>query len=332
MAAAIALAAAGCGSQAGSRARRAGRQVRPAGGLLQAAAVRQLARPATAADGAPAADDQPRLLADRPRARHRRARARHDLRRRQVVHRGHVPRARGRGTGAPDRLRPPGPAGHAAVASWASSSPTTAGRTWHVVSRLGEADLHKIVLKHDRMYAFDAVLGRDAGLARRRAHVRGAVHAARADHRLRGRPARPASGSSPPTSRSCSAPRTAAGPGAARRAARASAWSGRRPTPSTAPRRTGPCSARATAAPRWERVGSVPGEPYKFEDAGPRGGCCSRSATARSWRRPTAGARGRRCSGREPAALVALVASRGRRALAPAGAAAHSLVRVPAAS
>ena len=33
------------------------------------------------------------------------------------------------------------------------------GRNWQVISRLGEADLHKIVLRHDRMYAFDAVLG-----------------------------------------------------------------------------------------------------------------------------------------------------------------------------
>ena len=33
------------------------------------------------------------------------------------------------------------------------------GRTWRVVSRLGDADLHKIVLRHGRMYAFDAVLG-----------------------------------------------------------------------------------------------------------------------------------------------------------------------------
>jgi len=33
------------------------------------------------------------------------------------------------------------------------------GRTWRVVSRLGEADLHKIVIKHDRMYGFDAVTG-----------------------------------------------------------------------------------------------------------------------------------------------------------------------------
>ena len=33
-----------------------------------------------------------------------------------------------------------------------------AGSTWNVVSRLGDADLHKIVLAHGRMYAFDAVL------------------------------------------------------------------------------------------------------------------------------------------------------------------------------
>jgi photosystem II stability/assembly factor-like uncharacterized protein len=33
------------------------------------------------------------------------------------------------------------------------------GRTWDVVSRLGEADLHRIHAVHDRLYAFDAVLG-----------------------------------------------------------------------------------------------------------------------------------------------------------------------------
>ena len=33
------------------------------------------------------------------------------------------------------------------------------GRTWKVLSRLGEADLHKIVIVDDRLYAFDAVLG-----------------------------------------------------------------------------------------------------------------------------------------------------------------------------
>lgn len=33
------------------------------------------------------------------------------------------------------------------------------GETWSVISRLGDADLHKIVVKHDRIYAFDAILG-----------------------------------------------------------------------------------------------------------------------------------------------------------------------------
>lgn len=34
-----------------------------------------------------------------------------------------------------------------------------AGRTWQVLSRLGEADLHKIFSVGDKLYAFDAVLG-----------------------------------------------------------------------------------------------------------------------------------------------------------------------------
>jgi hypothetical protein len=33
------------------------------------------------------------------------------------------------------------------------------GRTWRVQSRLGQADLHRIVLRHGRMYAIDAVSG-----------------------------------------------------------------------------------------------------------------------------------------------------------------------------
>jgi photosystem II stability/assembly factor-like uncharacterized protein len=32
------------------------------------------------------------------------------------------------------------------------------GENWRVVSRLGDADLHKIVVRHDRLYAWDAVL------------------------------------------------------------------------------------------------------------------------------------------------------------------------------
>ena len=33
------------------------------------------------------------------------------------------------------------------------------GRSWRVLSRLGTADLHKIVVKHDRIYGHDAVAG-----------------------------------------------------------------------------------------------------------------------------------------------------------------------------
>jgi hypothetical protein len=33
-----------------------------------------------------------------------------------------------------------------------------AGKTWIPISRLADADLHKIVLRHDRLYAFDAIL------------------------------------------------------------------------------------------------------------------------------------------------------------------------------
>jgi photosystem II stability/assembly factor-like uncharacterized protein len=36
---------------------------------------------------------------------------------------------------------------------------TDAGKTWSVVSRLGEADLHQIRRLHNKIYAFDAVLG-----------------------------------------------------------------------------------------------------------------------------------------------------------------------------
>ena len=35
---------------------------------------------------------------------------------------------------------------------------TDKGKTWKVLARLGDADLHKIIDRHDRFYAFDAVL------------------------------------------------------------------------------------------------------------------------------------------------------------------------------
>ena len=71
---------------------------------------------------------------------------------------------------------------------------TDDGRSWESVSRLGTADLHKIVEKHDRIYAWDAVLDAllisdDGGT-----HLRRALHPARPDHRLRGRSGGPRPG------------------------------------------------------------------------------------------------------------------------------------------
>ena len=137
------------------------------------------------------ADHQPRLLADRRRtaARSPRSRARSP------------PRARPPRSARSSRSAPPGRASCSAAAT-----PTTqgklpnflgllrsddGGKTWSAVSRLGDADLHKIVLRHDRLYAFDADPLRDADLERRRQDLHGGVHAARADDRLRGRPGRP---------------------------------------------------------------------------------------------------------------------------------------------
>ena len=71
--------------------------------------------------------------------------------------------------------------------SSATCAPRTAAARWEVVSRLGDADLHKIVFKHDRIYAWDAVLSAMVDLRGRRAQLRRALHPARADHRLRGR-------------------------------------------------------------------------------------------------------------------------------------------------
>jgi len=56
------------------------------------------------------------------------------------------------GSGHPDRERPLPP-----FLGFIRSD--DAGRTWRVVSRLGEADLHQIRRAHGRLYAFDAVLG-----------------------------------------------------------------------------------------------------------------------------------------------------------------------------
>ena len=56
------------------------------------------------------------------------------------------------GSGHPDNPRPLPP-----YLGYMRS--TDNGKTWSVVSRLGEADLHQIRRIHDKIYAFDAVLG-----------------------------------------------------------------------------------------------------------------------------------------------------------------------------
>jgi hypothetical protein len=56
------------------------------------------------------------------------------------------------GSGHPDNPRPLPP-----YLGYMRS--TDAGKTWKIVSRLGEADLHQIRRIHNKIYAFDAVLG-----------------------------------------------------------------------------------------------------------------------------------------------------------------------------
>jgi hypothetical protein len=121
------------------------------------------------------------------------------------------------------------------------------GKTWRVISRLGDADLHKIVLLHGRMYAFDAVLGtmlfsEDGGRTFTEEFTpRGLIIDFEVDPRT-------PTGSSPPPRSSCSAPRTAARAGARSSAPRAPGCRGPRPARSTAPSATARSAAPATAA------------------------------------------------------------------------------------
>ena len=87
-----------------------------------------------------------------------RARARHGHREHAVGRRRHVPRhpldraGRLLGSGHPD-IKGQLPPYLGLIAS------DDGGQSWRSVSKLGEADFHKIVIKHGRLYAFDAVLG-----------------------------------------------------------------------------------------------------------------------------------------------------------------------------
>ena len=141
-------------------------------------------------EGLPA-DDQPRLLADRAGRQQGHAGQGH----------GRPPRASPSPVGTFLEIRSNGPGqllgcGHPDNAGALPNflglmRSDDGGKTWTAVARMADADLHKIVLRHDKLYAFDADPLRDADLHRRRQDVHGGVHAARADDRLRGRPGRP---------------------------------------------------------------------------------------------------------------------------------------------
>ena len=144
-----------------------------------------------------------------------------------------------------------------------------AGRTWQVITRLGEADLHKIVERHDRLYAFDAVLGallisRDGGNTfTERFTPRGLVIDFVVDP---ADPARLLAATEDQLHRS-------EDEGVGWRAIDSGegirlAW----PAPGTLLRaeKDGTVSRSADGGGRFEEVGTTPGEPYKFKavDAG----------------------------------------------------------------
>lgn len=142
------------------------------------------------------------------------------------------------------------------------------GRTWRVVSRLGDADLHKIVIKHDRLYAFDAVLGallisRDAGRTYEEQFTpRGLIIDFEVDPED---PDRIFAANDQELFRSEDGGKSWRG---------AAAGEGIRlvwPAPDAFYRaeKDGSVQRSRDGGASWERVGDVPGEPYKFKAKGP---------------------------------------------------------------
>jgi hypothetical protein len=142
-----------------------------------------------------------------------------------------------------------------------------AGRTWRVISRLGDADLHKIVLLHDRMYAFDAVLGAmlfsdDGGRTFTEQFTpRGLIIDFEVD---------PEDPDRIFASTDEQLFRTEDGGKSWRPADRADGMRLSWPTPGAFYRaeRDGTIRRSSDGGGSWEQVGSVPGEPYKFKALG----------------------------------------------------------------
>ena len=135
---------------------------------------------------------------------------------------------------------------------------------------MADADLHKIILRHDKLYAFDAVLSAmlisdDGGKTFKEAFTpRGLIIDFEVD---------PANPDRIVASTDNELFRTEDGgeswrPLAARRR-RPPRLAGRRRR-STARPRTGRSASRPTAAARWEDVGHVGGEPYEIHATGPK--------------------------------------------------------------
>ena len=194
-----------------------------------------------------------------------------------------------------------------------------------MISRLGDADLHKIVLKHDRMYAFDAVLGamlfsEDGGRTFTEQFTpRGLIIDFEVDPTD---PDRIFAATDTELFRSENGGKGWRGVAPAE--GTRLAW----PAPDAFYRavKDGTVERSRDGGGRWERVGEVPGEPYKFKALGARG------AAARPQRRH-GDAHGRRRAHVDrgvPAVSRAAIAGTlavCALALLPAAAAAHSLVR-----
>ena len=147
-----------------------------------------------------------------------------------------------------------------------------------MISRLGDADLHKIVLKHDKLYGFDAVLGAmlistdDGRTFEEQFTPRGLIIDFEVDPED---PDRIFAATDNELFRSEDG-------GKSWRAAyrgEGSGSPGPLRTPSTSLRRTAPSSARATAAAAGSASARCPASPTSSRPPGPRR-CCSRSATA----------------------------------------------------
>jgi hypothetical protein len=142
------------------------------------------------------------------------------------------------------------------------------GKTWRSISRLGDADLHKIVIKHDRLYAFDAVLGAmlissDGGKTYTEEFTpRGLIIDFEVDPRD---PKRIFAANDQELFRSEDGGRTWRG--AAQGEGIRLSW----PAPDAFYRaeKDGTVQRSRDGGATWERTGQVPGEPYKFKATGP---------------------------------------------------------------